>query len=361
MILEAWFGLYAQLERVVGRDETLHYFWRWKNGKRLLSQLCKSDVSYFCDNYKFGEAIEGKRVLSFQEMQDLLKRETYEVILSTNSDEMRSQLVSAEISFFEYTREENNLLAQEWWKHYLDEKLYRGYCSLDNYVGNITKSKVWFRDDFLSEKNKLLVTYMKASESEKAFDILGQTYDDKLKDAVSYDEDYGNRPGMRLIAKIIQGYKGSRISVCDFACGHGDFLKQLKKRNIICAGIDSSVTRCKALEKVGIECRTGTIEDCGYEDESFNCVTMMECLEHVGDPFSVMREARRILKRGGHVFVTVPYGKCCESEFHVRHFYENDLYSVAKCCNYAGIKIMRLPYLNKTFDDNLLLIGKKED
>lgn len=45
---------------------------------------------------------------------------------------------------------------------------------------------------------------------------------------------------------------------------------------------------------------------------------------------------------------------------HVRHFYEDDLYSVAEESGYTDIKVMQLPYLNYTYKDNLFMSAIKK-
>jgi SAM-dependent methyltransferase len=47
--------------------------------------------------------------------------------------------------------------------------------------------------------------------------------------------------------------------------------------------------------------------DMPFEDESFDCLICTEVLEHVPDPFAVLRELFRILKPGGRVFLTTPF------------------------------------------------------
>lgn len=165
---------------------------------------------------------------------------------------------------------------------------------------------------------------------------------------------------MRLIAALIKADQKEHIAVCDLACGHGGFLRELKCNRIECYGVDGSVERCQALNSMGIECRLGFLESSGYGDEMFDYVTMMECLEHVADPFIALREAYRILKEEGQVFVTVPYGTNCDFDTHVRQFYEDDLYVVAADCGYTDIRIMRSPYINSSLLDNLVMSARKK-
>jgi len=43
------------------------------------------------------------------------------------------------------------------------------------------------------------------------------------------------------------------------------------------------------------------------KNESFNSLIYADILEHTSDPFCVIREAKRILKSGGMIFVSIPF------------------------------------------------------
>jgi SAM-dependent methyltransferase len=48
-------------------------------------------------------------------------------------------------------------------------------------------------------------------------------------------------------------------------------------------------------------------DDLPFEGESFDCVICTEVLEHCAEPHEVMQEIARVLKPGGHVFLTTPF------------------------------------------------------
>lgn len=330
-----------------------------KNGARVMKQLGESNVCFFCDNFKAGEIFNQKRVIDFSELKSISQKSDYSIILSTDVKAMREQLEQAKFQYWEYVGRVNNFFNNEDVKSALDEELYNQYSNLENYKGKLVRDKNWYRVSYISNRNEQLVEAMKNKESAVISQILSSTYDGD-KETLFEDEYFENRPGMRLIARLIRKDKQSKIKVCDLACGNGEFLREISSKRINCYGIDVSVERCLRLNLEGIECKVGNLEQCEYESEFFDYVTMMECLEHVSDPFVAMKEAYRILKdQGGKIFVTVPYGENCDSSMHVRQFYEDDLFSVAMKCGYKDIKIMRLPYINRTYKDNLFMSATK--
>ena len=149
--------------------------------------------------------------------------------------------------------------------------------------------------------------------------------------------------------------------ICDLACGNGELLKVLKKKGFQVTGVDLSLVRTKHVNACGVPCLCSGAEAVPCKDHVFDVVICLECLEHVRDPFAVVKEMRRLLKRGGIAFCTVPYGKNCDCEAHVRHFNESNLYSLFKTSGFEPINLLRIPYLNNSLsDDNLFLAAKMD-
>jgi SAM-dependent methyltransferase len=51
----------------------------------------------------------------------------------------------------------------------------------------------------------------------------------------------------------------------------------------------------------------GTAEDIPCEDDFFDLIISQECLEHVKDPFKATKEIYRVLKKGGKLYVQLPF------------------------------------------------------
>lgn len=258
------------------------------------------------------------------------------------------------MEYWEFVRRDNNYFSRREIVNDLDRKLYMHYISQSEYSGEITRLSNWFREDIKSEKTGKLISAMRSNDISCLNKLYNETYHDNV---ILFDEFYDTRPGMRLLANIIKEYHGAKV--CDIACGHGMFVKHLSDLGSNCFASDVSEMRCKHLENSNITCMVGMAEDTGWESDYFDFVTLQECLEHVVNPFLVMKETYRIVKKNGIIAITVPYYDNCSSENHVRLFLENDLYSLAKAFGCRQIKIMKIPYLNWSIEglkaDSLLM------
>jgi len=62
-----------------------------------------------------------------------------------------------------------------------------------------------------------------------------------------------------------------------------------------------------AKEKLGLEnVVSGNISDAGFEEESFDIITMWDVIEHIPDPGPFLSGLNRLLKKNGILFVHTP-------------------------------------------------------
>ncbi|WP_264754692.1 bifunctional 2-polyprenyl-6-hydroxyphenol methylase/3-demethylubiquinol 3-O-methyltransferase UbiG [Mangrovitalea sediminis] len=99
--------------------------------------------------------------------------------------------------------------------------------------------------------------------------------------------------------------------VLDVGCGGGLLSEGMSLRGAHVTGIDMgeaplSVARLHGLESgVKVDYRQTTIEALAdAEPESYDVVTCLEMLEHVPKPSSVIEACARVLKPGGHLFLS---------------------------------------------------------
>lgn len=92
----------------------------------------------------------------------------------------------------------------------------------------------------------------------------------------------------------------------DIGCSLGYFVEAADTRGWQASGVEISSYAAEEARGFGLDVRTGVLDEAGYEDGSFDCVTMWDVLEHVPDPTRHMLEVRRVLADGGLVVIGTP-------------------------------------------------------
>jgi len=95
-------------------------------------------------------------------------------------------------------------------------------------------------------------------------------------------------------------------ALLDIGCSLGYFVEAANARRWQASGIEISPHAAEEARKLGLDVRAGVLEDAGYSNGAFDCVTMWDVLEHVPDPTAHMLEVRRVLADGGLVVIGTP-------------------------------------------------------
>lgn len=91
----------------------------------------------------------------------------------------------------------------------------------------------------------------------------------------------------------------------DIGCGDGLLLGELKKKGITSTGVDVSSEAVRRCEAAGLHAIEHSLDNSlPFPDGSFDTVTLLDVLEHVYDPLTVLREAKRVARKS--VIVGVP-------------------------------------------------------
>ncbi len=108
----------------------------------------------------------------------------------------------------------------------------------------------------------------------------------------------------RLAAAIGRTAPGRLL---DFGCGGGALLAWAAGQVWSVTGLDVSPDAVAAVRSgLGVRAVVGTLPHTALAAGSFDVVTMWHALEHVHDPLTTLREARRLLAPGGRLVAAVP-------------------------------------------------------
>lgn len=92
--------------------------------------------------------------------------------------------------------------------------------------------------------------------------------------------------------------------VLDVPAGEGAFAARVRESGIDVRCGDLDVARFKV---PGIQCRQVDLnKPWPYPNEMFDCVVSIEAVEHLENPWHLVREAGRVLRPGGRLLVTTP-------------------------------------------------------
>ena len=143
------------------------------------------------------------------------------------------------------------------------------------------------------------------------------------------------RAGCDLVPHFVPNGK-----LLELGCGTGDSLERYRDlgwQNL--HGVELSESAARIARRAGFNVKTATIESAleSYPDQTFDAIVAVMVLEHLVNPFAVVRQVARKLKPGGEfLFSTViresidgrifgPYGVCFDFPRHMVFFRKRDL------------------------------------
>ncbi len=100
--------------------------------------------------------------------------------------------------------------------------------------------------------------------------------------------------------------KNNDISICDVGCGPGTLLVETKKRGYYAFGVEPNKRCHKLLEEKGIDYTKEFFPlKCDIQ-KNFDCIFLLNTLEHMRNPLQIILEAKELLKNSGIIYVSVP-------------------------------------------------------
>jgi 2-polyprenyl-3-methyl-5-hydroxy-6-metoxy-1,4-benzoquinol methylase len=94
----------------------------------------------------------------------------------------------------------------------------------------------------------------------------------------------------------------------DVGCGYGFFLGEMVQRGWQAEGIEISATGLNyARNTLGLNVSDTPLPRPDWQDNCYDVITLFYVIEHLQDPKSVLREARRLLRRDGLLLLRWPH------------------------------------------------------
>ncbi len=196
--------------------------------------------------------------------------------------------------------------------------------------------------------------------SKDFFDMKAEVYDDEELDVYSKES-----------CEAVEDYLKDKKykSLLDIGCGTGHLIQSLSNnKKAIYVGLDLSNKMVDEANKKKIKNTkfvVGSSDNLPFDKKSFDIVTCSESFHHYPDPNKAMREAYRVLKKGGYYIVA---DKDVGNLVWYHNFY-NRRFKNTGDCNFSNIKRakkllkkngFKLVYSNK-YNNNThyIVVGKK--
>jgi 2-polyprenyl-3-methyl-5-hydroxy-6-metoxy-1,4-benzoquinol methylase len=154
----------------------------------------------------------------------------------------------------------------------------------------------------------------------------------------------------RRIANIDR-IKPAKGRILDVGCAAGFFLN-VAKRDWEASGVElSEYASSYARDHFGVQIFNGMLKDASFRAGTFDVVTMWDVIEHLADPISNLKEARRVMKDDGLLVMTTGdagsmFARICGRGWHLynptqhlSYFSKETIASLLKRCGFDILKI----------------------
>lgn len=102
------------------------------------------------------------------------------------------------------------------------------------------------------------------------------------------------------------GRAPSAIRLLDVGCSSGAFLLTARRLGYQVEGVEPSADAAQTARAAGLTVFTGYLQQAQFPDATFDAITLIEIVEHLRDPLTLLQECARILKPGGVLLITTP-------------------------------------------------------
>lgn len=121
---------------------------------------------------------------------------------------------------------------------------------------------------------------------------------------------------------LLNANQGKPLNVLEIGCLEGKLLDHLRRNGHMVYGCEiNKEVAALGSKTFGIEIRSDSLEQCGFEEEFFDLILAFHVFEHFDDPLKHLRICRRLLRNNGRMLIEVPSGETDYNNLQHLHFF----------------------------------------
>ena len=108
---------------------------------------------------------------------------------------------------------------------------------------------------------------------------------------------------LRTVTRLLNKAPAETRTV-DIGCSRGQFVGFAAEAGFQAEGVEPAPDIAAAARALGLNVRTGLLDEQHFPDVSFDAASLFEVVEHLREPLPLLKECRRILKPGGVLLIS---------------------------------------------------------
>ncbi len=106
-----------------------------------------------------------------------------------------------------------------------------------------------------------------------------------------------------MVRALLRPESGTGVRLLDIGCSSGALLRSAMTHGFDAEGVEPAAQAAEFAKSTGLKVFHGYLQEACFPESSFDAVTLMEVIEHLPDPYALLREVWRILKPNGVLIV----------------------------------------------------------